>query len=263
MRKSLLTLYKFTILGLIAFLVGCASVAPLDDAKVENLTLASSADIERYQKALAIWARGMFGGATFSDGKGHITASFKADQYDEYLEYESEHPVPAMPRSTTPKWPILHLTFESNQLLLDSNSSNDLKVAFWLCKDQGDSSRLYGFGVDPVMWHGQFVTPKIGGQINAELSGSKTPQMYEVFFEYINWSKEDFQRDRFITLLPLPEDLCMATYAYNFPMSPSIGRPLRISKELINQTMGDLSKPLLEMESEPPLSRTLPDAFKE
>ena len=74
-----------TLAVLVAFVAGCTFPAPLDDAKILNVRLASTGDLARYSRAQEILSRQMFGGESLRNGKEHI--SFAADQYDDYIAY--------------------------------------------------------------------------------------------------------------------------------------------------------------------------------
>lgn len=224
--------------------VGCASVAPLDDATLKDVRLASPDDMARYARAEEIRARETFGGAVLLGSDGN-RVTFTAAEYDRFLAYTHDHPTsePDSGLHQQPAWPMVRLSFNSRRMLFDPDASSVPMLSFFLC--DANERHLYGFRAD-VMWHDRFVTlPKDATEIARTLSIETTPQEYEVFVRYVYWDSDaPRQKRETVTLLPLPNDLCIAFYQYNSPLPPSVGRPLRISKDLVNSTVGSLPRTL-------------------
>jgi len=235
----------------ISFLIaaaGCATVAPLDDAALIQVGLASSDDLARYAVAQERMSRELFGGASFSDGKGRVLVSFTAAEYDKYLAYTREHAasesIPA-PRPK-PRWPMLRLVFQSHHVLLDPDASSAPFVVFYLCDSNNDRVRLWGFGTPALMWDDRLVVTSTSVRQMATLLGTRAqPQRYEVFFEYVYSDHEHTHAaTQPVTLLGLPKDLCVAMERLNYPFPSSVGRPMRISKDVINAALGPLPRSL-------------------
>jgi hypothetical protein len=51
---------------------------------------------------------------------------------------------------------------------------------------------------------------------------------------------------------PLPDDLCIALEASNYPFPSSVGRPMRIGKDFINSVIGPLPRALSAEDVAPP-----------
>lgn len=168
---------------------GCASVAPLDDAELTGLALASSEDLARYDRAKEQHARETFGYSSFSDGRGNIVASFDADEYDDYLAYLREHPERA-PNSDlrTPyqnamsSFPRVRLTFQTRRALFDPGHASIPNVIFYLCDEQSSDWRPYGFGMQEVMWRNRFASRELVQEIENVQQAEAQLQEYEVFF---------------------------------------------------------------------------------
>ncbi len=226
----------------------CAAAPPLDDAAPIAVELASTDDLARYAQARDIWSREMFGGASFSDGKGHVLVQFSAAEYDEYLDYlredRPEDPV-LKPRTYPYEWPVVRVAFQSPRILFDPNAGPMPSLFFYLCDSDGDSGRLWGFRDSDVMWNGRIVTSERALEIKSLLEAKAEPQEYEVFLRYVFWDLEQAPREgQPITLLPLPDDLCIALQRSNYPLPSSEGRPMRISRNAINTAVGPLPRPL-------------------
>jgi hypothetical protein len=224
---------------------GCASVADLDDAKLIDVRLATTGDLARYEQAREIRSRELFGGASFSDGNGHILASFSSTEFDQYLAYVHEHPLPKAGSEPPPepKWPMLRLSFQSRRLLADPDASSMPEVLFYLCGPNDNKGRLRGFGMPEIMWHDRLVTSEGAQQIQKSLKVETRPQTYEIFFDYVYWDRgQSYQAGQPVALLPLPDDLCVALHKWNYPLPSSVGHPLRVSKDLINNAVGPLPR---------------------
>lgn len=226
---------------------GCkANVAALDDARLVQVGLASPEDTTRYREAQERLARDLFGGASFSDGKGHILESFGPDQYEEYKSYSHAHPEKFTSNLSRPiDWPLVKLSFLSpRDLYVDQSDGSTVEVEFDRCGTAESYPLISGSGHSEVMWRDQFITNRRRQAIDDAIA-PEPMQKYEVFFQYVYWdSDQPRQKGQPVTLLPLPDDVCMAVHQYNYLRSPSLGRPLRISKDLINNAVGSLPRTL-------------------
>ncbi len=237
---------------LVSLAAGCAGVAPLDDAELTGLALASSEDLARYDKAKERRARETFGSASFSDGRGNTIASFGADEYDEYQAYLRDHPekdpylgLKTALQKAMPAWPTISLTFQSTRALFDTGEASFLTVAFFLCDEESGERRLYGFGMPDVMWRDRFVGEELAQEIEEAQRSEAQPQEYEVFFDYVHWNQEEhLQEGAPAKLLPLPGDLCLALDRPNYPFPSRVGRPLRTDKNVVNEALAPLPRPL-------------------
>jgi hypothetical protein len=229
---------------------GCATAAPLDDAALIEVKLATADDLTRYAQAREICSRAEFAGASFSDGKGHVLASFSPSEYDLYLAYVREHPDPlpiVHAADVEPKqWPVVRVAFKSSRVLFDPDASSIPSARFFLCGSNDEKGLL---GMRDVVWRDRFVTPERARQIEKSLKDEARPQTYEIFFDYEYWDRgQPRQQGRSVTLLPLPDDLCVALHQWNYPLPSSVGRPLRISKDVINAAIGPLPRQLSDSE---------------
>lgn len=185
-------------------------MAPLDDAELVEIALASSEDIARHQAALD-------------------------------LRFPENLPPLVLVK---PEWPTLRLSFRSERPLFDPS---DLvpTADLYLCDEEGEERHLYGFGMPGIVWQNRFVNPRNVQAINAALEAGAKPQKYEVFFDYAYWDQEERPgKTDPVKLLPLPSDLCLALYRSHHPFGSSVGRPLRISKEAVNNAVGGLPRSL-------------------
>lgn len=230
------------LIGMVA--VGCAAVAPLDDAVLIDVTLASTSDMARYEEARESRSRETFRGATINDARGR--SHFSAAEYDKYRAYLRENPLHLPVFDQAFKWPNVRLSFQSRRALFDPDASVMPRVAFHMCGSYGDEQPLWGFGSPEVIWRGRFVTAERAREIEKLLAADARAQEYEVFFQYVHYAEEKQTREPVssVTLLPLPDDLCVALISYNFLSPPSVGRPSRVSKGAINDAVGPLPRPL-------------------
>ena len=236
-----------------ALAAGCASVAPLDDAHLGEVTLASSEDKARLLQAERQYAVETFGRSTIARGPYEEPTIFWPGNYDEYLAYIVDHPDSGLTPTShvlfipqAHKWPLLRLTFTSERQLF---TEDDLMptVDFNLCgKDkQNHSEELHGVGHARILWRDQIVYPPVSSDIAEALENGLKPQEYEIFFEYYYWDYEiDSSGTRWRMLLPLPDDLCASLYQQNWPLRPTEGRPLRIDQALVNAAAGPLPRPV-------------------
>ncbi len=232
---------------------GCASVAPLDDAKLGELTLASKQDKVRLFGAEAQYALETFGTVSVTQGPGWVPLTFGPEDYDEYLAYIEDHPetgLTAISRSyfvrRATKWPLLRLTLTSERQLF---IEDDLipEVDFNLCsKDkENELEALHSVGHPRILWRGQIVHPPVSSDITKALENGLKPQEYEIFFEYFHWDHAiDSSGIRRAMLLSLSADLCISLYESNWPLQSTLGRPLRIDRELVNAAVGPLPRPV-------------------
>jgi hypothetical protein len=219
---------------------------PLDEASLIEVKPPSTDDVTRYAKAREIRSREEFAGVSFSDGKGYMSA-FSPAEYDQYLAYVREHPeVLAVLHDPKPKWPVVRVAFESSRVLFDPDASSMPTVSFYLCDSGTKDGRLSGFGTPNVMWHDRFVvSSERAREIDGALRQGDRPQTYEIFFDYVYWDwGQKRQKGQPVTLLPLPGDLCLALHRWNYALPSSVGRPLRISKDVINAAVGPLPRQL-------------------
>lgn len=244
-----------TVILVAGLLIGCASaVAPLDDATVTSLRPASPEDMARYEKAQSILAREYFAGGSFSDGKGNVLASFTADQYEEYQDYLSRHHPNLSAHLGSPftgpspskiDWPVLRLSFKSDRnLYLEPDDGSSLNVQFSLCDTKADKRVLHGFGLPQLIWKDRFLTFRHASDVTRQQQSSEIVQEYEIFFRYVHYDFEGRTAGEPIELLPLDDDLCVALHRYNYPFASSLGRPLRITKEMVNDAAGPLPRRL-------------------
>jgi len=194
----------------------CAGVPPLDDAEVTELALASPADLSRYRAAKDYYYR-----AILTKGLPPITI-------------------------VQPDWPTLHVTFQSQRQLFNPLEAGPRLAVIYLCGERDQEWGVYGFRSAKILWRDRFVDQEASKQIAAQLKTEPKLQEYEVFFSYSYWdSLEAREEGDPITLLPLPDDLCLSLHKLNYPFAPSTGEPLRIGKEAVNEAVGDLPRPLL------------------
>ena len=231
--------------------VGCASVVPLDDAELIEVKLATTDDLTRYAQAREIRSREEFAGASFSDGKGHVLASFSPSEYDRYLAYVREHPDPLRfihAADLEPKqWPVVRVAFKSSRVLFDPDASS-IRARLLLC---GSNDEKGLGGMRDVIWRDRFITPERARQIEKSLKDEGRPQTYKIFFDYVYWDRgQSRQEGQPVTILPLPDDLCVALHRWNYPLPSSVGRPLRISKDVINAAVGPLPRQALSEHDE-------------
>lgn len=207
--KSNLT--HMTALAAIAVLVGgCATAAPLDDAQLTSIALASPDDLERYERART------------SD----LLASNRL----------------SLLHDSPPDWPTIKLSFRSSRILFVSSDTWPRADAY-VCDEIGDQWHLPGFGQPRVMWQGRLVNPAVAEEIAAVLQAEETPQEYEIFFSYAHYRRNDeARRAGSVTLSPLPGDLCLSLVRSNYPFPQSVGRPLRIDKDRVTEAVGDLPR---------------------
>lgn len=149
----------------------------------------------------------------------------------------------------------MRLVFQTDRTLFDShNAGESLSVAFYLCSSAPSTDQLWGFGSESlgVMWNGRVVTSEIAKDIAGAVAAKPQPQRYEIFFSYVYWDRpRTWSMGEPVTLLPLPEDLCLAMYRLRMPFPSTFGRPMRISKSLVNAAVGPLPRPLPVVGDEP------------
>ncbi len=135
-------------------------------------------------------------------------------------------------------WPMVRLTFLSDRPLFDPDTTLP-RVQFEICDASGEERHLHGFGLVEVAWQGRPVTPAAARTIQS----LEQPQEYEIEFNYVYWEQyEKSGGSGSATLLPLPGDLCVAFWKASKPLPPSIGRPLRINREIVNEVVGPLPR---------------------
>lgn len=226
----------------------CAPVLPLDDARLVEVGPASPDDLTRYAQARAAYARELFAGASFADGRGEVV-TFSADQYDEYRACLRDHPIvePGQHVAPPPQWPVMRLVFTTDRALFDPEAGAVPNAIFYLCTSGPEQGHLYGFGLGEVTWHGRIVTLKRAREIARLREAGARSQTYELFFDYVYWDVAQTRSEgQQITLLPLPDDLCVAMSRWNLPLPASVGRPLRIARERVNAAAGPVPRPLFD-----------------
>ena len=114
-------------------------------------------------------------------------------------------------------------------------------LLFYLCGADNNEGRLWLTG--EIMWHGRVVTLESAREIEKSLENEPRAQEYEIYFGYAYWDRQQARtKGQPITLLPLADDLCVALQRWNYPLPSSVGRPMRVGKELINKTVGPLPR---------------------
>jgi hypothetical protein len=222
---------------------GCASAPQLDNVSLVEARLASPVDLERYANARERHSRDIFGGASLSDRQGN-RVTFTHNEYDEYRRYTDEHHMLRIEEilpSTWP-WPEMKLVLESNHSL-----SNGSGLNFYLCDANKRKEQLFGFS-GQLVWNGRILTPTSTRQVAELIKAAGQPQQYELFFTYVYYQKVHPVEGKSMSLLPLPEDLCVAMKRYNMPFPTSVGRPMRISKDTINAALGPLLRDIVKQE---------------
>lgn len=202
---------RFAAAGLALFFVGaCAGTPSLDDAEVTALTLATPAEISSFEAAKDL----------------HLSPS-------------------GLPSLTViaPDWPTLRLAFQSQRQLFNPLEAGRASALVYPCTADGRDRDPYGLGSEFVLWRGRVVDQQASQKIADLLASEPTPQEYVVFFDYRYWDVQQ-QRDEGdpITLLPLQDDLCLSLHKPRYPFAPSVGEPLRISKDSVNTAVGDLPR---------------------
>jgi hypothetical protein len=217
---------------------GCASVPRLDNVSLVEVRLASPVDLERYANARERYSQDMFGGASLWDHQGN-RVTFTHDEYDKYREYVNENHVPQIEelfRSHAP-WPEVHLVLQSDHLLLNEDG-----LTFYLCDANSRGEKLVGLS-GQLVWNGHILTPTPTRHVAELMKAAGQPQQYEIFFTYAYHDNWRLVEGKWVsTLLPLPEDLCVATRRFNIPFPTSVGRPMRISKDSINSALEPLPR---------------------
>lgn len=248
----------FAVLAFVAAaLQACASAPPLDDASLVEIALASPEDMSRLESAWDIAKRETFTGVGFPDGRGG-SVSFSASEYDEYLAYKEQHP--EFKTSTSwkrdmPDWPVIRLEFQSSRVLFDPDSSSMPHIVFHRCGPTLDAERrLYGFGGYDVMWRDRLLVAYQSAPRDAKaaLEAEGRPQNYEVFFRYTYWNSEEVREAGGpVTLLPLPDDLCVSLERGHYAALSAVGEPLRIPREKVNDLVGPVPRLLFPKDSAP------------
>lgn len=243
-KRSMVIHFRPGTLILALVVWGCAPVPALDDAELVSVTVASPDDLARYSQAKSIFYRETFGGASFSDGKGQILVSFSAGEYDAYLAYLVEHPDQLPNQVNRANWPTLRMAFRSRHVLFDPGATTT-SGSFFFCEQDRLGARIYGFGPGDILWRGRFVAARVAEEIEAAARTDTQLQNYEVFFDYVYWDTDQPRRSgEAVMLLPLPADVCFAIERPRYPFPAAFGRPLRITKDMINQAVGTLPRPI-------------------
>lgn len=145
-----------------------------------------------------------------------------------------------LPGPKKPRWPAVRVSFQSTHISFDPDHIAP-NVQFDLCDVEGEDRRLYGFGWAKVVPSDALATL----QWSEKTETDGLPPEYEIVFSYVFWDRAQRSRQRdTIVLLPLPNDLCVAFVEFNKPFPPRVGRPLRISKEIINDVVAPLPRPV-------------------
>lgn len=134
--------------------------------------------------------------------------------------------------SAKSRWPKVQLTFQSHRPLFEPSGVATF-VRFELCDGPRDQRHLYGFGLAEII------------PLADESGPMGQPQEYEVVFDYVHWDKNQARtKGDPVVLLPLPSDLCVAIIKPSKPFSPSVGRPLRVRREVVNELIGPFPRPI-------------------
>jgi hypothetical protein len=213
-------------LSIAAFMANRRFPAPpsLEAVKVDQIALATTADMVRYDHALEPIARAQFGGVQTTDGKGGLVWEFRPDEYDKYRKHRDR----GGPRQ--PQWPTFRLTLSSRMPLVDEKSTYT-QIAFQHC----DSDRNFWLP-EFVLWRGTLIGGAAARRIRAVMRADATPQTYEVFLP-ANYRGPNQARHPHEDAVPLEEDLCIALSRYIDHFTSVEGRPLRIPKERINAAL--------------------------
>lgn len=128
--------------------------------------------------------------------------------------------------SAKSRWPTLQLTFQSHRPLLEPSGVTTF-VQFELCNGPHNQCHLYGFGLAEII------------PLADESGPMGQHQEYEVVFDCVYWDRNQGRRKGDpVVLLPLPSDLCIAIIKPSKPFPPSLGRPLRVRREVLNELVG-------------------------
>jgi hypothetical protein len=89
------------------------------------------------------------------------------------------------------------------------------------------------------------IYPQILSDIADALGNGQNPQEYEIFFEYYYWEDvSDSSGTQWRMLVPLPADLCVSLFELNWPLRSTVGRPLRIDRDIVSAAVGPLPRPI-------------------
>lgn len=217
---------------------GCTSLRlpSLEGAVLVEVRPGSAEDRVRLDRAEQQHRREMFRGISFAP-KGGQMVTFGKDEYDQYLAYmRANASLDVSPRAGTFEWPLLTLSFRSDHSLFEEKSNAFESVAFFSC---GDQRRLPYLQVQTpgLMWRDRAITPGVAMKIEDLLLSKAGPQAYEIFFVYVHWdvTRHPVPTGEPVSLLPLPDDVCIAFYQDGIT---DLGRPLRVSREAINTAVG-------------------------
>ncbi len=215
---------RFAAAGLALALVGaCAGTPSLNNAEVTALTLATPAELSRFEAAKDLYHRPF-----------------------------------ALPPVTViaPDWPTLRLAFQSQRQLFNPLEAGRGSALVYPCLADHRDRDPYGLASQFVLWRGRVVDQQASQEIADLLASDSAPQEYVVFFDYRYWDvREPRDQDDPITLLPLQDDLCVSLHKARYPFAPSVGKPLRIAKDSVNEAVGDLPRriPVPQIPARPPL----------
>jgi hypothetical protein len=211
---------------------GCAAPPPLDDAKLNEVRLATFEDRKRQASAEREYQRMIFGGATVPD-QGKVVV-FGKDDYDAYLAYVRDHETsaaldPVISR-TKWQWPILYISFSTKQQLVEYESGTELGAVVYSC-DEADINNIGNSAPGRLLWHGHIVADWVAPQIEAASNNGTEPQQFEVIFPYAFYKRHESEGGVFEVELMMPEgDLCLAVRQIGYPTL--YGRPLRIPGQM-------------------------------
>jgi hypothetical protein len=198
-----------------ALVASCAGVPPLADVKLTQVSSADQTEVQRVESAQNLYTE---------QQKPRVRLHLKIIQ---------------------PDWPWLWVTFESTRQIFNPLEAGQRYAAVYLCSLAGPDLEVRRLGWQKILWRGKIVGQEAAREIAEELKTNPGPQEYKVYFRYQNWDRDEPREEEDpITLVPLQEDLCLSLKRSSDPFPPSIGEPLRISKDEINAAVGELPRSL-------------------
>ncbi|TXH37570.1 MAG: hypothetical protein E6Q98_07270 [Rhodospirillaceae bacterium] len=216
---------------------GCATPPPLDDAKLNEVRLATLEDKRKKASAESEYQRAIFGGATVPD-QGKVVV-FGKDDYDAYLAYVRAHEtslaLDSIIRQTKWPWPVLYISFFTKQRLVEYESGTEPDAVVYSC-DEADINNIGNSAPGRLLWHGHIVADWVAPQIDAASNSGAEPQEFEVIFPYMLSKRRQIESGVIEVELMMPEgDLCLAVRRIGYPTF--YGRPLRIPGQMVRNVL--------------------------
>lgn len=214
----------------------------LDDAQLGTVTLATTEDLARLERAKDHRRRHFFAGATFPNPEGGLL-TFTKGEYDAFVEYSRKLSLGAPVPPINPSIPILRITFSTRRLLVEpAPSAAGVSGRLYPCA-AGASDDAWPLSAE-IMSRDRFLTQDGAEDIVDYLDASDRPEDYEVMIHHANWDPVGWKWGApTMTLLPPPGDLCFALMQINWPVwTPTTGKPLRIPEAMINAALGPLPR---------------------